>query len=84
MRLRCYDALLDHYLPRERVLFTTFHGWMRYGGPREAVLHAEGGADAISVSARDRQTTGPLLAAVELALWREGRLERRDEITSVA
>ena len=51
---------------------------------REAVLHAEGGADAIPVSARDRQTTGPLLAAVELALWREGRLERRDEITSVA
>jgi len=40
VRLRCYDALLDHYLPRERVLFTTFHGWMRYGGPREAVLHA--------------------------------------------
>jgi GTP-binding protein HflX len=51
---------------------------------REAVLHAEGGADAIPVSARDRQTTGPLLAAVELALWREGRLDRRDEITSVA
>ncbi len=50
---------------------------------REAVLHGEGGADAIPVSARDRQTTGPLLAAVELALWREGRLERRDEITSV-
>ncbi|HXH39104.1 MAG TPA: sulfate adenylyltransferase, partial [Thermoanaerobaculia bacterium] len=40
VRLRCYDALIDHYLPRERVLFTTFHGWMRYGGPREAVLHA--------------------------------------------
>jgi len=51
---------------------------------REAVLHAEGGADAIAVSARDRHTTGPLLAAVELALWREGRLERRDQITSVA
>ncbi len=34
-----------------------------------------GGAGAIAVSARDRHTTGPLLAAVELALWREGRLE---------
>ncbi len=51
---------------------------------REAVLRAEAGPDAIALSARDRHTTGPLLAAVELALWREGRLERRDEITSVA
>jgi GTP-binding protein HflX len=51
---------------------------------REAVVRAEGGPDAIAVSARDRHTTGPLLAAVELALWKEGRLERRDEITSVA
>jgi len=40
VRLLCYDALLEHYLPRQRVLLTTFHGWMRYGGPREAVLHA--------------------------------------------
>ena len=51
---------------------------------REGVLRAEAGPDAIALSARDRHTTGPLLAAVELALWREGRLERRDEITSVA
>jgi GTP-binding protein HflX len=51
---------------------------------REMVLRAETGADAIAVSARDRHTTGPLLAAVELALWKEGRLERRDQITSVA
>jgi sulfate adenylyltransferase len=40
VRLRCYDVLLERYLPRERVLFTPFDGWMRYGGPREAVLHA--------------------------------------------
>ncbi len=51
---------------------------------REAVMGAEAGPGAIAVSARDRHTTGPLLAAVELALWREGRLERRDQITSVA
>ena len=51
---------------------------------REAAIHAEAGPDAIAVSARDRHTTGPLLAAVELALWKEGRLERRDQITSVA
>ena len=40
LRLRCYQALLDHYLPRQHVLFGVFPAWMRYGGPREAVLHA--------------------------------------------
>ncbi|HYM60783.1 MAG TPA: sulfate adenylyltransferase [Thermoanaerobaculia bacterium] len=40
VRLRCYDVLIENYLPQSRVLFSTFHGWMRYGGPREAVLHA--------------------------------------------
>lgn len=40
VRLRCYDALLGHYLPPERVLFTPLPAWMRYAGPREAVLHA--------------------------------------------
>ncbi len=50
---------------------------------REAAVRAEAGAGAIAVSARDRHSTGPLLAAVELALWKEGRLAR-DEITSVA
>lgn len=40
VRLRCYDVLLERYLPRERVLFTPYDGWMRYAGPREAVLHA--------------------------------------------
>ena len=49
---------------------------------RAVALRSEGGVAAISVSARDRHTTGPLLAAVELALWKEGRLER-PEIPSV-
>jgi sulfate adenylyltransferase len=40
IRLRCYDALLHNYLPPERVLFTPLPAWMRYAGPREAVLHA--------------------------------------------
>lgn len=40
VRLKCYEALLGNYLPASRVLFTTYDGWMRYGGPREAVLHA--------------------------------------------
>ena len=50
---------------------------------RAAAVRAEAGAGAIAVSARDRHSTGPLLAAVELALWKEGRLAR-DGITSVA
>ncbi len=40
VRLRCYDALLRAYFPLERVLFTPLPAWMRYAGPREAVLHA--------------------------------------------
>jgi sulfate adenylyltransferase len=40
IRLRCYEALLTHYLPRERVLFSVLPAWMRYGGPREALHHA--------------------------------------------
>jgi GTP-binding protein HflX len=31
---------------------------------------------AIALSARDAQTTRPLLAAMEEALWREGRMQR--------
>jgi GTP-binding protein HflX len=31
---------------------------------------------SIMVSALDRTTTGPLLASMEEALWREGRIER--------
>ena len=38
------------------------------------VTRAEGGVSAIPVSARDRNSTAPLLGAVEMALWREGRL----------
>jgi sulfate adenylyltransferase len=40
VRLRCYAALLDNYFAAEHILFTSLPAWMRYAGPREAVLHA--------------------------------------------
>src|SRR5438094_2143705 len=40
LRLRCYQVLLEHYFPQERILFSVLPAWMRYGGPREAVFHA--------------------------------------------
>ncbi len=39
VRLR-YDALLGNYFAWDSVLFTPLPAWMRYAGPREAVLHA--------------------------------------------
>jgi sulfate adenylyltransferase len=40
IRMECYNALLDRYLPRERVVLKVYPMEMRYGGPREALLHA--------------------------------------------
>jgi sulfate adenylyltransferase len=40
VRMRCYKVMLDNYFPKERVLLKVYPMEMRYGGPREALLHA--------------------------------------------
>jgi sulfate adenylyltransferase len=40
IRVKSYEAMLENYYPKNRVILSLWGASMRYGGPREAIHHA--------------------------------------------